>query len=154
MPTEISEPNKTFKPLKIDANPIQVKNDCDGFSFDIFSVVQKENVIDFMLVFENNSSQHIRIEIEKISLFVNSKHTHFEGDFKLNDLTMGTNDILLKNTVLRGGNLVRNTLFNNLSIDEFSSNDTIEIKLLINGNLHEIYNSLGESSFNKFEIIS
>lgn len=151
---EIKEPTSSFVALKDKENSPNVKNDADGFFFDIFSIVFKEKICDVMIIFENRSNQHIRIDIEKVTLYVNKINQTLAGDFSLKELNMGTNDIILKNTILIDSDLVRNIYFENLKVEDFTAQDTITIELLINGQKAILKNSLAESSILKFEIIN
>lgn len=150
---EIKEPTSTFIALQDKENSPSVKNDADGFIFDIFSIVFKKDICDVMIIFENRSNQHIRIDIEKVTLHLKKSNRSLNGDFSLKELNMGTNDIILKNTILIDSHLVRNAYFENLKVEDFSAQDTLTIELLINGQKTILRNSLAESSIRKFEIV-
>lgn len=122
------------------------------FDFDISTISFKENEIETLVTLQNNSSKHIRIEILDAYFMLNNQR--FQGDFKLRELTMGTNDILLKNTILSQQTLIRNIYFTNIQPEEFSGTAELTIQLLINEQAHTLIKNINQSTIKQLQIYS
>lgn len=146
---EIKTPKISYIPIK--KNQIGKINYKDDFSFDISTITQKDNQLDLLISFHNNSTKHVRIDIKKTVLNLNGHE--IIGDHQLKEMTMGTNDIILKNTILSGGNLIRNIYFSNISTEDFFGKVFLKIDLLINGESHNLENSFENSTVNEVKVI-
>lgn len=146
---EIKSPKVTY--IQISKTEKGKVNFQDDYTFDISSITKRKNKLDILTTFQNNSSKHIRIEIIKTVLSLNGKE--IVGDHQLKEMTMGTNDIILKNTILSGGNLIRNIYFSDINSQEYNSTDTLKIELLINNAPYTLENSFGKSTVDKVKVI-
>lgn len=146
---EIKAPKVSYISIsKSEAGKINYQDD---FVFDISSITKRENELDILVNFRNNSEKHIRIEISKTILTLNN--TAIIGDHQLKEMTMGTNDIILKNTILSGGNLIRNIYFPIKNNELYKSEDTLKIELSINNEPFILENSFGKSTVDKIKVI-
>jgi len=66
---------------------------------------------------------------------------------------MGTNDILLKNTVLRESHVIRNIYFFETDLIHFNQNDYLEIDIEINGEHHQFKNYFHQITFESIKYI-
>ena len=146
---EVKIPKVSYIPIsKTEKGQINFQDD---FVFDISSITKRENELDILVTFQNNSGKHIRIEILKAVLTLNN--IEIIGDHQLKEMTMGTNDIILKNTILSGGNLIRNIYFPIKNNELYKSNDSLKIELLINNEPYTLENSFGKSTVDQIKVI-
>lgn len=123
------------------------------FEFNILSITQNEDEIDVVVVFQNNSPSHVRIEITQVVFLQFQNNFKIFGSSELNDLTMGTNDIILKNTILSGGKLVRNLKWNGFHQYAFDERDTIEITFKVQEDTYTISNTIQNSTLDEIKYI-
>ena len=121
------------------------------YFLDIVTITKNKNEFELVVNFENNTDKHIRIKILKIQLVHNG--TEFDGDSFIYEMKMGTNDAILKNTVIAQGTLLKNILFKDLDVNQISGNDYIIIELLINDEPHVLENSINGSTVDQIKII-
>ncbi len=69
------------------------------------------------------------------------------------ELSMGTNDILLKNTILPDSQLIRNIYFFNTNLDQFHQNDALTIDLMINNQSYQLKRYLYQSDIQLIKIV-
>lgn len=146
---EIKEPKVSY--IAIKKSEVDNRNDQQDFVFDISTITKRGNELDILVTFQNNSTKHIRIDIQKATLVL--KDQEIIGDHQLKEMTMGTNDIILKNTILSTGNLIRNIYFTTTENIEFQSNDLLKIELLINNDFFVLENTIGNSTVDKVKVI-
>lgn len=133
-------------------NPTQHPNTQD-LLVDISTIIKRDNYYDFLLTFNSHLGKHIRIDIKEIKLFTTQFKNGLSGNFSFQDLTLGTNDYILKNTIIAGGNLIRNVHFKTNEIIDFNGNDTIIIELKINNEPYTIKTCINESTVKEIKII-
>lgn len=146
------EPEFYFVPILKDVELIQ-NDQINDFSFDISSIIQDKDAQDILLTFSNNSTAHVRIEFIEILFVSHIYNKSFVGDSSYKDLTMGTNDIILKNTIISGGNLVRNIIFKTSEKFQFSGKDEIIIKLYINNIEYTLSQNINNSKVKEVKVI-
>ncbi len=124
----------------------------DDFLIDIVTITKNNDEFEFVVNFENNSEKHIRIKILKIQFIHNGKE--FDGDSFIYEMNMGTNDAILKNTVIAQGTLLKNILFKDLNLAEIKGDDYLIIELLINDEPYVLENSISGSTVDQIKIIT
>jgi hypothetical protein len=122
------------------------------YFLDIATIAKNKNEFEFVVNFENNTDKHIRIKILNIQLIHNGKE--YNGDSFIYELKMGTNDAILKNTVIAQGTLLKNILFKDLDLNQILGDDYIIIELLINDEPYVLENSINGSSVDQIKIIT
>jgi len=136
-PIESLSSKKTeIKYIKIEKNNEKSypTND-ENYSLNIQSISQLLDHIEFVLEIKNNTDHFIKINIKKVTLIQANGSVH-SGDYSYLDFMMGTNDLILKNTILSGMTLIRNIKFEQFDINTISVDDKIDLELEINDNLH------------------
>lgn len=121
------------------------------YFLDIATISKNKNEFEFVVNFENNTNNHIRLKILNIQLIHDGKE--FEGDSFIYEMKMGTNDAILKNTVIAQGTLLKNILFKGLDVNQISGDDYIIIELLINDQPYVLENSINGSTVDQIKII-
>ena len=125
--------------------------DKGDYFLDIATIAKNKNEFEFVVNFENNTDKHIRIKILNIQLIHNGKE--YSGDSFIYELKMGTNDAILKNTVIAQGTLLKNILFKDLDLNQILGDDYIIIELLINDEPYVLENSINGSSVDQIKIV-
>lgn len=146
---EVKAPKITYLPIKKEDS--NFKNSNQEFEFDISSVTKRNQELDILITFQNNSTKHVRIEIKKVTF--NYQNNDYNGDFDLKFMTMGTNDIILKNTILSGGNLIRNIYFTDNDFELINGNDFLTVELLINNEPFILTSAFNSSTAKEIKII-
>ena len=154
-------PDVIIKPIKqvvtfekIEKENVLIKDQSNQLLADISTIIKRDNIYDVLITFTNNLGKHIRIDLEEITLYYNNQNNQLNGNFTFLDLTLGTNDYILKNTIIDGGNLIRNVHFTSNETIIFKGGDVIAIKLKVNNEPYEINTSINESTITEVKIIS
>ena len=147
----------TKRETKLDLIPIpkttQGGNDSSkSYDFDISTISFKSNEIETLVTLYNNSSKHIKLEILEAYFTLNNQR--IEGDYKLRELNMGTNDILLKNTILSQQTLIRNIYFKGIDAEQFSGDSELTIRLIINQEEITLVKTINQSSIKNLQIFT
>ena len=146
-----TESNSIITYVDIEKKSNIKQNHSETFSFDISTIILNDNTYDFLITLTNNLGKHVRIDIKEVILSTNQ--TLYNGDFSFLDLTLGTNDYILKNTIIDNGNLIRNIHFKINEDISIKHDDYITIKLNVNNNPLILRKSINESSVKKVKII-
>lgn len=149
-PIETQERVETIKIIKNNPSQSQITND---LLVDISTIIKRDEYYDFLLTFDNYLGKHIRIALEEIKLITNQHQDGIIGDFSFQDLTLGTNDYILKNTIIDGGNLIRNVHFKTTENIIFNGDESIIIQLKVNNEPYEINTSVNASTVKEIRII-
>ena len=130
---------------------IETNNEAEDYIINIVSITKKQNEFEFVVDFKNNTNQHIRLKILNIQLIHDGKE--FQGNSFIYEMNMGTNDALLKNTVIAQGNLLKNIMFRDLSLNQITGDDYMIIELLINEEPFVLETSINNSVVDQIRII-
>ena len=124
------------------------------YDFEISSVTKKENTLDILITIHNKSDKTVRIDLKEAtySLYFTKKVLKAAITF-YEELNMGTNDILLKNTILPDSQLIRNIYFFNTNLDQFHQNDALTIDLMINNQSYQLKRYLYQSDIQLIKIV-
>lgn len=123
----------------------------DDYFLDIVTITKNKNEFEFVLNFENNTDEYIRLKLINAQLIHDGRE--LIGDFYRYEMNIGTNDAILKNTVVSKGNLLKNILFKDLILDNIVGNDYLIIELLINNVPCVLECSVNGSSVSEIKII-
>lgn len=154
---QVIETVKKTSKTKMDLIPINkfengINHTIKTYDFDISTISFKNDEIETLVTFYNNSSKHIRLDIKEAYFTLEKKK--IEGDYKLRELTMGTNDILLKNTILSQQTLIRNIYFKNINPEDFTGNAQLTIRLTINDEEYILDQTINQSSIKNLQIFT
>ena len=98
------------------------------YDFEISSITQNKAVLDILITFINHSDKTTRVDLVKMNYFSHATNQKMEADVTFyGELAMGTNDILLKNTILPDSHVIRNIYFFETDLIYFNQNDYLEI---------------------------
>ena len=124
------------------------------YDFEISSVTKKENTLDILITIHNKSEKTVRIDSKEAtySSYFTKKELKAAITF-YEELNMGTNDILLKNTILPDSQLIRNIYFFNTNLDQFHQNDALTIDLMINNQSYQLKRYLYQSDIQLIKIV-
>ena len=124
------------------------------YEFEISSLTKNKDTLETLITIKNNSDKTARIDLKQ------AIYTSFTSKDKLKadvifygELAMGTNDILLKNTILPELEVIRNVYFFHINLTEFHQNDSISIDLLINDEPFYFTKYLHQSNIQTIKII-
>ncbi|WP_413532925.1 hypothetical protein [Empedobacter brevis] len=135
--TFLKEEEQKIEYLAIDKENDLIQNSNQQFSeyqIKIDSVTKKKNTLEFLISVQNNSTKTARINIIEADFYSNFSQEKIKADVTFyGELGMGTNDILLKNTILPDSHVIRNIYFFDTDLDRFNQNDYLEIDIEING---------------------
>ncbi len=151
---EVNEPKISYVPILQNEEKEIAETFNLFYDFEILSITQKGENLELLLNFVNHSNQTIRIDLQKALYHSISLQKSVEADSTFyGELNMGTNDILLKNTILPGANVIRNVYFFNLTLNDFNQNDSIEVNLVIENQLYKLKKFLHESKLDRIKVI-
>ena len=124
------------------------------YDFEISSVTKKENTLDILITIHNKSDKTVRIDLKEAtySSYFTKKGLKAAITF-YGELSMGTNDILLKNTILPDSQLIRNIYFFNTNLNQFHQNDALTIDLMINNQSYQFKKYLHQSDIQLIKVI-
>lgn len=129
----------------------EVINEMEDYVISIVSITKNQNEFEFVVDFKNYTNEHIRLKVLNIQLIHDGRE--FQGDSFIYEMNMGTNDAILKNTVIANGNLLKNILFRDLSLDQIIGDDYIIIELLINDEPSVLETSINNSVVDQIKVI-
>ena len=145
---------KSYK-TKISYLPIQkseiVKQDVGAFELDIVSLTENQERFEVVVNFKNNQQKSVRIDVKEIELSHQGKV--YKGDSSIYELNMGTNDAILKNTIISNGNLLKNILFQDIKADNISEKDAIKIVFEENNLTYKLTQTINASSVTEIKVI-
>lgn len=146
---------ETSYKTKISYLPIQKgeKNQTEtkSFDLDIVSLTKNEEKFEVVVSFKNNLDRSVRINVKEIELLHHGKA--FTGDSTIYELNMGTNDAILKNTIISNGLLLKNILFNNIAPENVTKEDEIKIVFEENNLTYQLSQTINDSTVQEIKII-
>ena len=149
------EPKISF--LKIEKNDDLIDDSNEQiseFEVKIDSVTKKKNTLEFLISIQNNTEKTVRINIVEADFYSNSSQKKIKADVTFyGELAMGTNDILLKNTILPDSHVIRNIYFFETDLIYFNQNDYLEIDIEINEKHHQFKNYFHQTTFESIKYI-
>ena len=131
-------------------NPVHL--DQSDFVINIQSISRLLDHIEFVIELKNNSDRYIKIDFQKVTL-IQGNGKIYNGDYSYLDFTMGTNDLILKNTVLSGMSLIRNIKFEEFDIQSIRSTDVIEVELFINEIKYKLSTNVNDSEVTEIKVV-
>lgn len=152
---EIEEPKVSFLSIKkADVLEERSKNNL-LFDFEISSITKKDDTLDILITIYNHSEKTVRIDLKEAiySSFSTKKLLKADVTF-YGELNMGTNDILLKNTILPELQVIRNIYFFKIDLNEFHQNDVLTIDLLINNQPYQLTKYIHQSKLESIKVIA
>ena len=124
------------------------------YDFEISSITQNKAVLDILITFINHSDKTTRVDLVKMNYFSHATNQKMEADVTFyGELNMGTNDILLKNTILPHSTLIRNIFFFNSAIKTYSMQDFVEIEVKFNEELFVLKKYLYQADLEQVKIV-
>ncbi len=152
---EIEEPNVSFVKVKksIQKKEIPVEKTI-SYDFLISSITKKDSTLELLISIQNYTDKTVRINLQKAIYFSNNLQQTFTADVTFyGELSMGTNDILLKNTILPDSHVIRNIYFFGHDFSIFEETDYVEIKLEVDQETYEFRQYLYESTLDSIKFI-
>ncbi|TGN27994.1 hypothetical protein [Empedobacter tilapiae] len=152
---EIKEPNVSFINVKkSDCKEKVITEKNTPYDFLISSITKKDNTLELLVSIRNHTEKTIRINLLEAIYFSADLRQAFTADVTFyGELNMGTNDILLKNTILPNSHVIRNIYFFEHDFLVFDENDYVEIILEINQKKYKFKQTLLESNLDSIKFI-
>ena len=151
---EIDEPKVTFSPIVKDEILSELIENNSLYDFEISSVTKKQDTLDILISFINRSDKTVRIDLKQAVFSSKFSNQQLKADVTFyGELSMGTNDILLKNTILPDSQVIRNVYFFYTQLSQFHKNDALIIDVLINNELFQFTKYLSQSKLESVKII-
>lgn len=145
---------KSYK-TKISYLPIlkkeKVTPEKGDFELDIISLTENQEKFEVVVNFKNNLQNSVRIHVKQIEFLHQGKV--YNGDAAIYELNMGTNDAILKNTIISNGNLLKNILFQEIKAQHISESDVIKIVFEVNNLTYKLKQSISASSVAEIKVI-
>jgi len=152
---EIEEPNVSFIEVKksIQKKKMPIEKTI-SYDFLILSMTKKDSNLELLISIQNYTDKTVRINLQKAIYFSNNLQQTFTADVTFyGELSMGTNDILLKNTILPDSHVIRNIYFLDHDFSIFEETDYVEIKLEVGQETYEFRQYLYESTLDSIKFI-
>ena len=125
------------------------------FDFEISSITKKNNTLNILITIYNYSDKTIRIDLKEAIYESFSTKEQLKADVTFyGELSMGTNDILLKNTILPELQVIRNIYFFKTNLHQFHQNDTLTIDLMVNNQPYQLVKSIHQSKLESIKVIA
>lgn len=152
---ELKEPKVSFIEIKKSIQKKENKKEINlPYHFLISSVTKRDNTIELLISIENYTDKTTRIDLKEAVYFSNKLQQAFKADVTFyGELSMGTNDILLKNTILPDSHVIRNIYFFDHDLLIFDEMDYVEIVLKINQEVYTLRKYLYESNLDSIKFI-
>ena len=152
---EVEEPKLSFLSIDKDEFMNEVVENDSLFDFEISSITKKDDTLDILITIYNHSEKTVRIDLKEAiySSFSTKKQLKADVTF-YGELNMGTNDILLKNTILPELQVIRNIYFFKIDLNEFHQNDALTIDLLINNQPYQLTKYIHQSKLESIKVIA
>lgn len=152
---EVEEPKVSFLSIKkADVLEERSKNNL-LFDFEISSMTKKNNTLDILITIYNHSDKTIRIDLKEAIYESFSTKEQLKADVTFyGELSMGTNDILLKNTILPELQVIRNIYFFKTNLHQFHQNDALTIDLMVNNQPYQLVKSIHQSKLESIKVIA
>lgn len=152
---EIKKPNVSFIEVKksIQKKKMPIEKTI-SYDFLISSMTKKDSTLELLISIQNYTDKTVRINLQKAIYFSNNLQQTFTADVTFyGELSMGTNDILLKNTILPDSHVIRNIYFLDHDFSIFEETDYVEIKLEVDQETYEFRQYLYESTLDSIKFI-
>lgn len=152
---EIEEPKVSF--IAIDKSNEKKENfehNALPYNFVISSITKKEKTLELLISIENHTHKTIRINLKEATYFSSTLQEKIKADVTFyGELNMGTNDILLKNTILPEAHVIRNIYFFDHNFSNFNEMDFVEITLEIHQQVIHLKQYLYESNLDSVKFV-
>lgn len=133
-------------------NTQSLKSEDAEFVLNIQSISKLLDHIEFVVELKNNSDRYIKIEFQKVIL-IQGNEISYSGDYSYLDFMMGTNDLILKNTVLSGMSLIRNIKFEEFDYTTIKGDNQIIIDIIINDKLYNLSTTINDSEVAEIKVV-
>ena len=152
---EIKEPNVSFINVKkSDYKEKVITEENTPYDFFISSITKKDNTLELLVSIRNHTEKTVRINLLETIYFSTDLRQVFTADITFyGELNMGTNDILLKNTILPNSHVIRNIYFFEHDFLVFDEKDYVEIILEVNQKKYKFKQTLLESNLDSIKFI-
>lgn len=152
---EVKEPKVSFVEIKKSTQMKENGGESNlPYNFLISSLTKRDNTLELLISIENHTEKTTRIDLKEAIYFSTELQHIYKADVTFyGELSMGTNDILLKNTILPDSHVIRNIYFFNHDFKIFDEMDYIEIKLEINQEFYTFKQFLHESNIKSVKFI-